>query len=579
MARCILFLLLMIYTAPALRAQAAGGAAGLEERAEQAFAAADLPQAAFLYQEAAQQAVQPADRARLLVAAGWTHFLANEPDVARARVVAALAADPGFRIVPELLNEAFVAIFYEAQKQAAEQREVEFNAALRQGLEALREKRYQPAREAFTTALDKKPDHPRALYNLALANLQLAKRDEALAGFSKILTLESLKPGTIPADVRALARTNLGRLYIEQHSYEDAEKVLDEAVTLDAGSQAAWTNLGVARRRLGKSGAAAEAFRKAYELAPNDPSAINNLALAYIDARDWVAAVGLLRPATVTFPLNASLWLNLGLSQEGMGNENGAVQSFERAIENDPTNQTGLAASAALRLAKFHHGQRNWSASRQQAERAISWNSSLVAAWVYLGLAQQAGNDLTGARTSLEKARELDPKSPEVHNSLGSVFVDLGLLDLAEPAFQQALVLKPDFPEAKRNLDGLRNARAGGATLPTGRGASAPGSGRPTGTGPTPTVTPPPTHDAGLRFSTIDYSSLGLSGVMVENVLPGTPAARAGIQANDLILRLDGRGVANQAQFRALVAELAGRTVNVDLLRANRPLAVRLALH
>lgn len=575
MGRWLLLLALLACLTPPIAAQDVGA---LEEQAEQAFASDDLVQAALLYHQAALAAQQNADRARLLMAAGWTEFLADQIEISRSSLAQALAVDPAYRFEPDNYSEGFVALFYEAQKRAAEQRENEFNLALRQGQEALKQNRAEQAKTEFLRALERKKDHPRALYHLGLAQMQLGQRDEAVALFSKIIALESLQPNSIPSDLRSLSRINLGRLQIELQTYEEAERLLEEAVRLDLGSQSAWTNLGVARRRQGKTAAAAEAFRKAHELAPEDPSAINNLALAYIDNKEWILAVGLLRPATLKFPQNASLWLNLGLSQEGMGNENGAVQSFERAIENDLDNQQGFAATAALRLAMFHHHQRNWVACRQQAQRALGWNPSSVHAWVFLGLAEQGLSDLPAARRSLEKARELEPRSADIQNSLGSLYFEMGLLDLAEQAYQQALSLKPDFEVAKKNLEGLRSSRGqmgpkGGKNAPAPLPELATGAAPPGAKTATPVATNPPS--AGLRFSSIDYSSLGLSGVMVENVSPGSAAARAGIQANDLLLKVDGQSIANQEQFQALMRELQGKTVSIDLLRANRPIAIR----
>ena len=539
----------------------------LEKAAEEAFARDELEAAGALYRQAAAAAAEAPEKARLLVSAGSVELLGGRRDAALAAVLEALQVEPGFRFPRDLYDESFGALFFEAQRKFAAARESEAAAALREGSTLLRDQQWDKARAAFLRALDKKPGDAKAIYNLALANLHLDRSEEALAGFQKLISLDDAAPGTIGRDLRALTLTNLGLLYIDTKGYAEAESALEEAVKLDPGNQPGWSNLGVVRRRLGKLLPAAEAFRRAAELAPTDPGAMNNLALAYIDAKDWVSAVALLRSATKASPQNPSLWLNFGLSQQGLGNEQGAIESFEAAIRTDPDNQGGWAAAAALYLAGYHLELKNYAAVKQQAGRALGWNPSLVNGWVFQGLAQKGLGDLAGARTSLERARDLEPRGAEIHNSLGSVYFDLGLFDLAESAFELALHLKSDLKDAKNNLEAARQAKARAAT------------GAKPGNGPTAFLpAQPAAPEIGLRFSNIDYQSLGLSGLMIETVYPGTPAARAGLLAGDLLLRLDGRDVQSEAQLRQLLTSLTGRTVNVDLLRANRPTLLRLVV-
>jgi tetratricopeptide (TPR) repeat protein len=558
----------LLGTAPPL--YAAGEVGGLEQAAEEAFARDELDLAGALYRQAAQQAAEPAEKARLLVSAGSVDFLAGRREGALAALAAALRLDPAYRFPRDLYDESFGNLFFEAQQRLAAERETAATEALREGAVHLRDQRWDKAREAFQRALGEKPDQPRALYNLALADLHLGNEDAALAGFQKLVSLDASTPGTLGRDLRALTLTNLGLLYIGEKSYPEAEAALEEAVKLDPGNQPAWSNLGVVRRRLGKTLPAADAFRRAADLAPNDPGALNNLALAYIDAKDWMSAVALLHAATKSNPQNPSLWLNFGLSQQGLGNEQGAIESFEAAIRTDPENKGGWAAAAALYLATYHFGVRNYAAVKQQAARALGFDPHLVNAWVYQGLAQKGLGDLAGAKISLEKARDLEPRSAETHNSLGSVYFELGLFEQAESAFELALHLKPELKDAKANLEAAKQARIRASLGVKTGGAKAPAAPA------APSL--PAVPEIGLRFSKIDYKSLGMSGLMIETVLPDTAAARAGFLAGDLLLRIDGREVSSEKQLRDLLGSRKGRTLSVDLLRANRPTALRLVV-
>ena len=69
-------------------------------------------------------------------------------------------------------------------------------------------------------------------------------------------------------------------------------------------------------------------------------------------------------------------------------------------------------------------------------------------------------------------------------------------------------------------------------------------------------------------------------GVIVEQVEPDGPAAKAGLKTNDVILEYDGQTVEGTIQFRRLVRETPpGRTVNLEISRggATQTLSVQVA--
>ena len=88
---------------------------------------------------------------------------------------------------------------------------------------------------------------------------------------------------------------------------------------------------------------------------------------------------------------------------------------------------------------------------------------------------------------------------------------------------------------------------------------------------------------ARLQAVTSDIAdSLGLkrpSGALVNNVLPDSPAAQAGLKAGDLILSIDGQAVddPNAFDYRFATKPLGG-TAELGLLRAGKELAAKVAL-
>jgi serine protease Do len=69
------------------------------------------------------------------------------------------------------------------------------------------------------------------------------------------------------------------------------------------------------------------------------------------------------------------------------------------------------------------------------------------------------------------------------------------------------------------------------------------------------------------------------SGVIVADVAPGSPGARAGLQPGDVVLSLDGKRMENGRQFRInLYTRGAGQQVLLDVLRGERRMPVRVTV-
>ncbi len=535
----------------------AGELAELERQAEDRFAEDDLESAVGLYRRLASRMPQQREKTRVLMTAAYLEHLLGRDGDALITVRDVLIEDPDFAFQPDLYNDAFTGIFYAGQQQAATMRAALAERHVRDGNDAMRRREYDAARQNFETALSHRGDHHIALYNLALVHLYEQREEEAEAGFQKLLALGD----GIEASTRALALTNLGFLYERRRQYVEAESFLEQAVALDPSKFQTWSILGASRRQLGKIAAAAEAFRRAYELAPEDGQAVSNLALAYIDAGDWAPAVELLEKATAANPESSNHWLNLGRAKLGTGNATGAVAAFESAIRHDPEDRGSWASNAATHLALHYYDLGNYQLALEQADRALAWRSGLVTARICQGLARESLGDLAGARSSLEQARRFDPTRADAHNNLGSVYYQLGLYDLAEEALERALAIQADFPGARENLEAVRAARS--------RPPSPPPPARET---PTPPATPVQGPRLGVRFADIDYAALGLQGAMVERVGASSPAGRAGVRKNDLILKVDGRDVVDADALEAYVASRPpGSTVTLSLLRNNVP--------
>jgi len=74
----------------------------------------------------------------------------------------------------------------------------------------------------------------------------------------------------------------------------------------------------------------------------------------------------------------------------------------------------------------------------------------------------------------------------------------------------------------------------------------------------------------GARFRSLtpdEEKTLGASGVQIGEVVRGTPAADANLQTGDFVLKLNGKAIANRAEFQQLLSSNVGKRVTLTINR------------
>jgi C-terminal processing protease CtpA/Prc len=175
-----------------------------------------------------------------------------------------------------------------------------------------------------------------------------------------------------------------------------------------------------------------------------------------------------------------------------------------------------------------------------------------------LGLARLAQADNAGARAALERAAAIAPQRADIAHNLGTVYLEQKDLTRAAAAFRRVTELDPNAVEAREVL----------AKIETQIAAQAPP--------PTPDSRRAPARAVGARLTAVDYKPLGIRGLLVEEVVAGGAAARAGLAVGDLVLRADGRPVENVESLERAVRD-GGRSVELAVLRQGKPLEIRLS--
>ncbi len=76
-----------------------------------------------------------------------------------------------------------------------------------------------------------------------------------------------------------------------------------------------------------------------------------------------------------------------------------------------------------------------------------------------------------------------------------------------------------------------------------------------------------------------EFNYTGGSGVLVSDVTPDTPAAQAGVQAGDIITRVNGKAPTSADNLRNTIAAMGpGRKVDLDVFRDGKPLSLSVTL-
>ncbi|MBY0506824.1 MAG: tetratricopeptide repeat protein [Bryobacteraceae bacterium] len=142
-------------------------------------------------------------------------------------------------------------------------------------------------------------------------------------------------------------------------------------------------------------------------------------------------------------PPRAEWYLDLAEALENSGRLAEALPWYRTAARRDP-------ASAEL-TQKLGTALRRSGAHAEAVEvlgRAAALQPGRALTWHELGLAYTSLDRRTDAAASLRRALVQDPELPEAHNNLG-------ILELSETAFREAIRIKPDYADAHANLASL----------------------------------------------------------------------------------------------------------------------------
>ena len=201
------------------------------------------------------------------------------------------------------------------------------NQLLQEGLRRHRLGDITGAAHCYRKALRQSPDHPNAMHLLGVTAHQEQRHLEALE------LLQRAQAG-IPATPALLH--DLGEVLYALKRFSLARENYRRALELQPERSETWQRLALCEQHTGNPEAAARAFARALELAPNHPRILHNYGLLHFLQHRYPEASKLFKKAITAQPDYAAAWYHLALALEQLKLATEALFCYNRALQLSP---------------------------------------------------------------------------------------------------------------------------------------------------------------------------------------------------------------------------------------------------
>jgi protein O-mannosyl-transferase len=253
-----------------------------------------------------------------------------------------------------------------------------------------------------------------------------------------------------------LCHNNLAtpKLHGSERDLEEAVGHLRESLRLNPADAEAHNNIGGAYQRMGRYEDALREHEEALRLNPQLVEARYNLGVCYQALNRLDDARAQYAEAVRAQPDYAMAHYNLGTTLTAMGNMHAAAAEFREAIR---LRSEFAPAHDGLGFVLLKTGQipdavtEFKTATRIQPDYAPA-HYTLAVTLAGAGLAEEALEEF-------REAARYAPTSPEMHQALGAALAGMGKYSDAEIELREALRLRPDYQQAKANLEDVKRLK------------------------------------------------------------------------------------------------------------------------
>lgn len=312
---------------------------------------------------------------------------------------------------------------------------------LERGDAYIEEEHFNEAIIEFKSALQLDPNQARAHYKLAHAYFGAGKPRD---GFWELRETVRLDPSNHEA------RIEFSRLAILAGEAEEALKQMQSLIAEDPSNVTAHLLLGQAYENLERIDEANEAFKKAYEVDPENQGAMRSVIVAFQRTGDLPSAMATLDTLLEKHPTFQNFSLAAGALPLLMSDEDALRARREELLKKSIEVAEGDdRARAYEQLTSFYVNQDRTPDAFALLEKAAETEEDPVGVLYLLARLHRSEGDTQKADELLERATAARPDDPDVYLVLAAYRVRQDDFEGALEAIERALEIAPDAQRAK----------------------------------------------------------------------------------------------------------------------------------
>ncbi len=293
-------------------------------------------------------------------------------------------------------------------------------------------------------------------------------------------SVDKYKKETDNQTIPSVAYVNRAKKLIDKMRYDDAKKVLEEALEITRKDALVYKYLGVCEEKLGNYQASVIDYQKSAELNPQDKNIWHKLGLVQITLRDYANAELSFVQADKISPINTDIQTGWGMSLFKQKKYKEAHEKFLKAIQINRYNFAAmlLAAISEVRLGKYDDAEQklsflaganpnescmyefanlyflkeNYEASIRYAKQSIDFNPNMLPAYLLLGKIYSLEFDYENSVKYFSLAKDRDLVNPLLYLEWGNALVRLCRFEEAKEMYQKVLFEDLENPEAQAGM-------------------------------------------------------------------------------------------------------------------------------
>lgn len=235
----------------------------------------------------------------------------------------------------------------------------------------------------------------------------------------------------------------LGRVYIQRQLYDDAVRVLTQAIGANNRSVAAYSNRGWAYTLHNKLDQAFRDFECAEQLDPDYAATFNYKGIAYIRQTNYHQAIAALSRAIELDSEYAQAYYNRGYAHRRLAQLDKAIDDFDQALNYDENLYLAHIERGLTHLRRVAYVK-----AIEDFDAAIRINRTNAQAYSSRGAAYMGLSDYRRAIYDLDTAVELDPDQAVAYLNRGQARLKLGNIQGAIDDLDDTLELDSTLAQA-----------------------------------------------------------------------------------------------------------------------------------